>query len=516
MKTATHGLILGLLLAAAAFGQAASNPNPGAPAASSAACQPAVFLTLEKGKLAGVTWVERRGNQVHSHVVLTQSRVIDATVDLRPDETAVHSSAEVLAAGGKQPMKVARDLEPGATYWSDMIVSSIEQVVLRARVLGNAETKVATANLYRNAPGEADVERVDATDWVLNVNNKQYLVATDDRGCMLSASLPEFGVVIERRAGFDPAQYPLWPADAAPPDGAYSAQDVSIPAPQGHVLAGTLTIPKGARGNLPAAVLITGLSPSDRNGGDPPWMPLRDLADALTRAGIAVLRVDDRGVGKSTGDHAPSTTFDEADDVRTEVAWLRSHKGIDPKRVALAGYSEGGLIAPMVAAGDPAIAAIITLDGPGTSGMDLARYQSSQFVLRDPSIPAAERAEAIKKRFEDDMKDLTPREKTILTIDPIPYARRVRCPALILHGGSDRTVPMRSPERLANAMRSNGNGNVTVRFFPGVSHSLLPDPDGLNSGWVYLPGFLTDPPLLRVMSEWAARTLGVTKEGKIR
>jgi uncharacterized protein len=65
-----------------------------------------------------------------------------------------------------------------------------------------------------------------------------------------------------------------------------------------------------------------------------------------------VLRVDDRGVGKSTGDHAPSTTFDEAADVRTEVAWLRAHPRIDPRRVALVGYSEGGLIAPMVAAGD--------------------------------------------------------------------------------------------------------------------------------------------------------------------
>lgn len=113
--------------------------------------------------------------------------------------------------------------------------------------------------------------------------------------------------------------------------------DVSISAPQGHVLAGTLTTPKGAHGNVPAAVLITGLSPSEGNGGSPlGCQPLRDLADALTRVGIAVLRVDDRGIGKSTGDHKPSTTYD-ANDVRTEVAWLRSHPGIDPKRDSRAG-----------------------------------------------------------------------------------------------------------------------------------------------------------------------------------
>jgi uncharacterized protein len=512
MKTATHALIIGLYIAAQAFCQAAPNGAAVVATAPSSACSPAVFLTFEKGRLAGVDWVERHGNQVHSHVILTQSRVIDVTVDLRPDETALHSSVVLSEAGGDQHMISVRDLETGATYWSDMIVSSIEQVVARARALGSdqPEMKVATANLYRKAPGEADVVRLDTTDWVVSVNNKDYLVSTDDHGCMLSASLPEYGTLIERRPSFNPRQYPLWPSYAAPPDGAYLAMDVSIPAPQGHVLAGTLTTPKGAHGNLPAAVLITGLSPSERNGGQPPWMPLRDLADALTRVGIAVLRVDDRGIGKSTGDHKPSTTYDEANDVRTEVAWLRSHPGIDPKRVALVGYSEGGLIAPMVAAGDPEIAAVVTLDGSGTSGMDLARYQSSQSVLRDPSIPASQRAEAIKKRLADDVKDLTPRESVVLTIDPIPYARRVRCPALILHGGSDRTVPMRSAERLANAMRSNGNTNVTVRFFPGVSHSLLPDPGGLSTGWLYLPGFLTDPPLLRVMTEWAAHTLGVT------
>lgn len=514
MKTATCALLSGLYIVASAFAQAAPNVGAAPATAPSSACPPAVFLTLEKGSLAGVDWVERHGNQVHSHVILTQSRVIDATLDLRPDETAAHSSVVISDVGDDQHMTSVRDLEAGATYWSDMIVSSIEQVVARARVLGGGqtETKVATANLYRKAPGEADVQRLDATDWAVSVNNKEYLVATDDHGCMLSASLPEFGTVIERRPSFDPSQYPLWPPYAAPPDGAYLAMDVSIPAPQGHVLAGTLTLPKDAHGNLPAAVLITGLSPSERNGGEPPWMPLRDLADALTRAGIAVLRVDDRGIGKSTGDHKPSTTYDEANDVRAEVAWLRSHPGIDPKRVALVGYSEGGLIAPMVAAGDPAIAAIVTLDGPGTSGMDLARYQSSQFVLRDPSIPASQRAEAIKKRLADDLKNLTPRESVVLTIDPIPYAQRVRCPALILHGGSDRTVPMWSAERLANAMRSNGNTNVTVRFFPGISHSLLPDPGGLSSGWLYLPAFLTDPPLLHVMSDWAARTLGVANK----
>ncbi|PYM04637.1 MAG: hypothetical protein DMD82_13855 [Candidatus Rokuibacteriota bacterium] len=259
---------------------------------------------------------------------------------------------------------------------------------------------------------------------------------------------------------------------------------------------------------FPAAVLITGLSPNNRNEGQPPWMPLRDIADALTRAGVAVLRVDDRGVGESTGDRASSTTFDEADDVRTEVAWLRARPGIDRRRIALVGYSEGGLIAPMVAAGDSTIDAIVTLAGPGVSGPEVARYQIEAAVVRDTSIAPSGREAEIRRQLAD---TLTARERSYLAIDPMQYARRVRCPALILHGATDLHVPARSAERLAWAMRAAGNRNVTVRIFPGVSHSLLYDPIGLNSEWVYLPAFLTAPGILETMSAWLAARLNVPR-----
>jgi uncharacterized protein len=347
------------------------------------------------------------------------------------------------------------------------------------------------------------VERVDATDWTVTFRNKTYRVLIDEHGCMLSATLPEYGVVIERRTGFTADQYPLWPPNAAPPDGAYRASDVSIHAAQGHTLAGTLTTP--LHGELvPAAVLITGLSPAERNGGRPPWMPLRDLADAFTRAGIAVLRVDDRGIGKSTGDHAPSTTYDEADDVLTEVAWLRTQPGIDPKRIALVGYSEGGLIDLIVGSKDPSIAAIVSLDGSGVSGEQLAREQTEQSVLHDPSIPAADRAKEVEKELAE---PLTPRERVFLTIDPLMNASHVHCPALILQGGADITVPIRSAEKIANAIRSNGNSDVTVQIIPGISHSMLPDPIGPGSGWIYLPAFATSPQLLDVMTNWTAARL---------
>ncbi len=502
--------VLVLACAICGFGQP---PRPAAPQPSTAAtagttsCGPAAFLTFEQGNLAAVDWVDRTANRVHTRAIETQSHIVDATIDLRSDETAAHSTVLASTAGEeKEPSKSERDLGEGAIYWSPRIASSIEQAIARARVLNKPVSKFSGASLYSNSRPEITVERVDPTDWVVGYQDKEYLALTNEHGCLLSAAMPDYGVVIERRTGFSTSDYPLWPPYSAPPDGAYRAQEVGIRGPQGHVLAGTLTIPSH-KDSIAAAVLITGLSPHERNNGDAPWMTFRDVADALTRAGIAVLRVDDRGIGKSTGDNAKFTSFDKADDVRTEVAWLRAQPGIDPKRIMLVGYSEGGLIAPMVAAKDPSIAAIVTLAGPGVPGMEVARYQVEQPILRNPSLPAAERKKELAKQFADALKDLSPHESSFLAIDPIEYDRQVRCPALIVQGGADATVPVRSAERIAAAMRTGGNPDVTVRIFPGVSHSLLPDPGGLPSGWAALPGFLTAPDLLDEMTRWSVARL---------
>ncbi len=311
--------------------------TPAAPAAQASRCGSAVFLTYEQGKLAAVDWVERTASRLHTRVVETQSHVVDATIDLRADETAAHSSALVSTIGEKgEPMNFARDLGEGAIYWSPRIPSSIEQAIARARLLDKPSSRIPGASLYSDARSDIIVQRVDLTDWVVGYQDRRYLVLTDDQGCMLSATMPDYGVVIERRTGFSESQYPTWAPYAAPPDHAYGAQDVAIPASQGHVLAGTFTVPTHA-GRIAAALLITGLSPHERNNGDAPWMLFRDIADALGRAGIAALRVDDRGVGKSTGDNAKLTSFDKADDVRTEIAWLRAQPGIDPKRIILIG-----------------------------------------------------------------------------------------------------------------------------------------------------------------------------------
>src|SRR5262249_37713895 len=113
-------------------------------------------------------------------------------------------------------------------------------------------------------------------------------------------------------------------------------------------LAGTLTLPKEG-GPFPAVLLITGSGPQDRDESIFGHKPFLGLADYLTRKGLAVLRVDDRGVGKSTGKFQGATTEDFATDVMAGVEFLKAHKEIDPARIGLCGHSEGGIIAPMVA-----------------------------------------------------------------------------------------------------------------------------------------------------------------------
>ena len=476
-------------------------------------CGSAAFLTFEQGRLAAVDWTERTGSRVHTRAIVTQSQIIDDTIDLRADETAARSSQIVTDAGDHPAEPHVQDLGDGAIYWNPRIASSFEQAILRARRVNRSPATITGASMSMGHRTPVTVTRIDATDWLLAFQEKTVEVLTTEQGCLLAATFPDYGVTIERRDTFDAAQYPLWAPYDAPPDGAYHATNVAIPAPDGHTIAGTFTMPKEPRGRVPAAVLITGISSHERNNGQPPWMPLRDLSDALTRAGIAVLRADDRGVGKSTGDNATWTIFGKVDDVGTQVGWLRSRADIDPARIALVGYSEGGLIAPMVAAKDRSIAAIVTLAGPGVPGAEVARYQVEQPILRDPAIPEARRPAEIERQLAEALKDLTPHEQTFMSVNPLEYARQVACPALIVHGGSDRTVPRRSAERMANAMRLGGNRAVTVRLFPGISHSLMPDPEGLPSGWATLPAFLTAPVLLDEVVRWTASTLKVRPVG---
>lgn len=149
-------------------------------------------------------------------------------------------------------------------------------------------------------------------------------------------------------------------------------------------LSGTLTLPS-KKGKFPVVILISGSGPQDRDETFMTHKPFWVLADHLTRKGIGVLRYDDRGFGKSTGDHNTATTKDFATDVLSAVKYLKSRTNIDTKKIGLVGHSEGGIIAPLAANQTEDISFIVLLASTGISGSELILQQAKAF--RPFSVP---------------------------------------------------------------------------------------------------------------------------------
>lgn len=136
----------------------------------------------------------------------------------------------------------------------------------------------------------------------------------------------------------------------------------------------TITYPK-EQGTYPAVILITGSGQQDRDETLFEHKPFKVIADYLTRRGIVVLRVDDRGVGQTTGEVAKATSADFAKDVLAGVDYLKKRSEVNPKKIGLIGHSEGGVIAPLAARNNPDIAFIVFLAGVGVDGVKLATSQ---------------------------------------------------------------------------------------------------------------------------------------------
>lgn len=312
---------------------------------------------------------------------------------------------------------------------------------------------------------------------------------------------------------------------------------------KGVKLAGTFTRPKGD-GPFPAVALITGSGPQDRDESLLGHKPFLVLADHLTRNGIAVLRYDDRGVAKSTGDFAKATSKDFAEDAAGAVAYLKGRK--DVGKVGLMGHSEGGLIAPMVAADNPDVGFIVLLAGPGTPGEEillaqgqliakamganekgLARQKELQkrlFALAkegadeaklkaaladlEKELPEAEKKELgkVKELANAQMGALSgPWFKFFLTYDPAATLRKVKCPVLAVNGEKDLQVPPK--ENLAGiekALKAGGNTDVTVKELPGLNHLFQTTKTGLPSEYGKLEETFA-PAALDLIAEWVLK-----------
>ena len=304
------------------------------------------------------------------------------------------------------------------------------------------------------------------------------------------------------------------PDYSAPADAPYTAEEVLVKTPAGHTLAGTLTLPKGASAKKPvsAIVTITGSGPQDRdeNVGLPGFQPFRQIADALGRRGIAVLRMDDRGTGASGGTFKGATSADFAEDIRAGLAYLRTRPEIRADRLGVLGHSEGAVIAPMVAEKEPTLRAIVLLAGVAQPARSALYFQMKNQIDHNTQLTAEARASQIAdipKRI-DAMMAADPWMKFFLTYDPAATMRKVKTPVLILTGSRDQQAAPDQVPLMEKAFKEAGNQDVTARVIPDVDHLFAQDTDGFPGNYVKLP-----PPIviradvLTIIGDWLAQRL---------
>jgi uncharacterized protein len=269
---------------------------------------------------------------------------------------------------------------------------------------------------------------------------------------------------------------------------------VQVPS-YGFSLAGTLSKPASRPSpafRFPAVVLISGSGPADRDETLAGVPIFGELANALADAGYVVVRYDKRGVGQSGGRPESTTLGDFADDAIAAAKFLQRRKDVDPKRIALLGYGEGGAIAATAASREGDVAALVLLDAPGVSGYDLALEQQ-RHLLALMKLTDAERQQKIEMQeklqkaviagrgFEGIPSDLrrqaeTPWFQSFLTYDPVKVMKKIHQPILIVHGELDRQIAPSNADKLealAKARKGRAGQEVKLVKIPGMNHLLL-------------------------------------------
>ena len=384
----------------------------------------------------------------------------------------------------------------------------LTELATRAALATGARDGRATLFLLNGVSTELPVTRVGDDSLVISLGGVELRARTDAEGRLLGGIIPSQGLTITRGPWLDDAALKLPAPDYSAPAGApYTAEEVRVPTGRGYELAGTFTRPREATGKLAVAVTATGSGPQDRDEGIQlfgDYRLFRWVADTLGRRGVAVLRLDDRGTGASGGDFASATTADFAADVRSALAWLRARPDVDATRLFIVGHSEGGLVAPMVAVAEPALAGIVLIAGPAKTGRAILDFQLRNAIQGDTSRSRAKRDSALAgvPKQLDSLVQSSPWLRFFADHDPIATARRVTVPALILQGGTDQQVTPEQAEALAVAMRSGGNRRVTVRVFPETNHFMVPDASGFPGNYAKLPSMAVRPEVLGAIADW--------------
>jgi pimeloyl-ACP methyl ester carboxylesterase len=347
----------------------------------------------------------------------------------------------------------------------------------------------------------------------------------------------------------DRPQNPLPPFD-------YEIREVEFPADGGAIkLRGTLTLPGGDHPR-PLAILISGSGPQDRDSSIFGHKPFWVLADHFTKNGIAVLRYDERGVGQSDGDFSQATTLDFAADVRAAFEFAQQIPAIDPQQIGLIGHSEGGIIAPIVAAENRSVAWIVLLAAPGVSGEEILLSQGQLLVAAEGGSEQDQRfqrnlqltlfdllrqldtrqssdtasddliTELVKEavaRWQETQVDgqvgLSPEQlsqalllgikqlqqpwfRFFLSYDPRHALGQVACPVLYLIGEKDLQVdPRVNIPEAKNSLEQAETTDFTLTEVPGINHLFQTCNTGSVSEYESIQETFS-PEVMKIITEW--------------
>lgn len=319
----------------------------------------------------------------------------------------------------------------------------------------------------------------------------------------------------------------------------YREEEVSFSNAAANVtLAGTLTLPKGAE-PFPAAILLAGSGPYDRDEALANHKPFMVLADYLTRKGIAVLRYDKRGIGKSTGSVDSASTLDLASDAQAAVAYLKTRNDVDAAKIGLIGHSEGAIIAPYLATHSSDIAWLVLLAPPATKGEDTLVNQSEMIgragglsepqlvasltfdreaydLVRKEKAPAVltEKLNALVKEtgldaatppaaLETQLRMLSsPWFRFFLDYDPLPTLQALKTPVLALYGEKDLQVPPKANLPLVKkAFADSGNSDAASTELPDLNHQFQHCFSGSPAEYAAIEETFS-PQALQLISEW--------------
>ena len=374
--------------------------------------------------------------------------------------------------------------------------SSAEQIQTTARLVRARRTRIAIL---------LPAGRLDADLW------------TDDNGRMIRFSVPLQSIEVVRE---DIAAVSSRSVTISRPND----QQINIPS-NGFSLAGTLSRPaQSTTTRLPAVVLVGGSGPTDRDSLVAGIPIFGQIADALANAGYLVVRYDKRGIGQSGGRAEAATLTDYADDVRAAVKLLADRKDVDPKRIAVIGHSEGGLVALMAAAKDKKIAAVGLIATPGTTYADVALAQQKRALDRLTLTPEERQAKIDEQKKIHEavitgkgLELLPPNVRrsvdngeyqSLLVTDPAKVMSNVRQPLLIVQGSLDTQVEPGNADVLDGLARKRKNAPaVEVVKVPGVNHLLVPATSGEVSEYADIKDRKVSSAVTEAIVTWLNKTL---------